>query len=805
MKQDLLLSLRNFRRRPGFAAAAILTLALGIGANVVVFSAIYSVLLRPLPYLRPDRLTVVWANWAAEENPRVSHTGGDFQEYRRQARSFEDLAAVGGVPQVLAGGGEPTQVQVGWVSRNFFSVLGVRPALGRAFLPGDGPGSLLLSDEFWHRHFAANPAVLGSTVQLDGYPFTVVGVLPAGFKLYLAADAGISTDIDVWKPPDEARATARWVTPQLKLSSLRVIGRLKPGITLAQAQSEMDGIAAQLRARYPDHAEVGFHLDVRPLQQEVVGHVRPALLACQGAVVFVLLIACLNVANLLLVHMRRRQREIALRLSLGATTARIVRQILVECVTLAVLGGALGLVLAYWGILLLLALKPASFPRFDSVAINGPVLAFAVGITLAAALVAGLAPALISRGWRLSGVLSGQSAQASGSDTRLSKLLIVAEVALSLVLLLGAGLLMRSFSQLAGVRPGFDPKNLLTFSIKLPGVRYKAPVETNDFLERLQGRISRLPGVVSAGFVWPLPLEGHIWYGPYRVPDHPPQGSTPPLADYRVISPDYPSTLGTRLLEGRLFQYTDQGVVIIDQELARRNWPGRSPLGRTLYASLIGEEKALKVVGVLENIRHQDLKADGRETLYLSSKEWSQSNFEVCTVVRTRTDPKALVAPIRRELHDLDPQMPMDKIRPMVEYVSKALAPTRFAFALMLVFSVAAVVLAAVGLYGVVSYSLSRKTREIGIRMALGAQRSRILLGAIREGLTPALAGIVLGALGSYGLMRMIASLLFGVGAADPLTYAAMAGLLALVVLAACYLAARRAVRLDPTTAIRQD
>ncbi|HEY3570889.1 MAG TPA: ABC transporter permease [Thermoanaerobaculia bacterium] len=803
--RDFLLSLRNFGRRPGFASAAILTLALGIGANVVVFSAVYGVLLRPLPYPRPDRLTLVWADWTAEDNPRVSHTGGDFQEYRRLARSFQDLAAVGGVRQVLAGSGEPTQVQVGWVSRNFFPVLGVRPVLGRGFQPGDGPSSLILGDEFWHRHFGGNPGVLGSTVRLDGQPYTVVGVLPAGFRLYLSADAGISTDIDVWKPPDEARAKARWVTPELKLSSLRVIGRLKPGVTVAQAQQEMDGIAAQLRARYPDHAEVGFQLAVRPLQDEVVGHVRPALLACQGAVAFVLLIACLNVANLMLVHMRRRQHEIALRLTLGATTARVARQVLVECFTLALLGGLLGLVLASWGIYLLRALTPASFPRIDGVALNGPVVAFAVGVTLAATAVAGLIPVLISRRWRLSGILSKQSAQAGGSDSRLSKLLIVAEVALSLVLLLGAGLLMRSFSRLEGVRPGFDPKNLLTFSINLPGVRYKAPVQTYELLERLEAKIEALPGVESASFVWPLPLEGQIWYGPYRVPDHPQTGSTPPLADHRVISPGYPRTLGTRLLEGRLFDDGDTGVVLIDEELARRNWPGRSPLGRTLVTSLLGTDKSLRVIGVLENIRHQDLKADGRETLYLPAKEWSRANFEAFVVVRTRKDPKALVAPIRRELRNLDPLIPMDKVRPMADYISKAVAPTRFALVLMAIFSAAAVVLTAVGLYGVVAYSLSRKTREIGIRMALGAQRRDILLKAIWEGLTPALIGIVLGGLGSFGLIRMIVSLLFGVGAGDPLTYAAMAGLLALVVLAACYVSARRAVRLDPTLAIRQE
>jgi putative ABC transport system permease protein len=804
-KRDLLFSLRSLGKRAGFTAVAVLTLALGIGANVAIFSVVYGVLLHPLPYPEPDRLTVLWAQWRAKEIPRVSHTGGDFVEYQRQARSFEGLAALGSVRQNLTGGDEPAQVQVGWVSRNFFSVLGVRPALGRDFTADEKSDSLILGHEFWRRHFAGDPGVLGRVVQLDGQPFTVVGILPPGFKLHMSADVGISTEIDLWKPPDEVRAPARWVIPQLEQSTLRIIGRLKPGVSLAQAQSDMDRVAEQLRVRYPDHAAMDFHVNVQPLHREVVGHVEPALLAFQGAVGLVLLIACVNVANLLLVRAQGRQREIAVRLSLGSGTSGIARQMLTEALVLSVLGGGLGVLLAYWGIRLLTILKPANFPRIDSIDINGPVLAFTVGVIVLSAVLSGLAPAARIRHWNLSGILKEQSLQAQGGDTRLSKLLIVVEVALSLLLLLGAGLLLRSFVRLAEVRPGFDTERLLTFSISLPGVRYDSPTGTADFLARLESRISQLPEVTSAAAVWPLPLEGQIWYGSYRVPEHPPEGDAQPLADYRLITSKYPETIGARLLQGRYLRDTDTHAILVDQRMAETNWPGRSALGRILYATPTDKEEKFQIVGVLENIRHNDLRSDGRETLYLPARGWAWTDWELCLVVRAAGDPRSLVEPIRQELANLDPQLPMAKVRLMEDYVAKALATNRFAFALMLVFSTLASVLAAVGLYGVVAYSLSRRTREIGIRMALGAQRSRIFLRAIREGMLPTLLGIGLGLVVSLGLTGAISGLLFGVEAGDPLTYAFMAGVLLLVALLACFFPARRAIYLDPTIAIRRD
>jgi putative ABC transport system permease protein len=804
-QRDLRFFFRALRKQPGFAVAAVLTLALGIGANVAVFSAVHGVLLRPLPYPEADRLAVLWANWASEDVPRVSHTGGDVLDYQRESRSFEGIAALGSIRQNLTGGDEPLQVQVGWVSRNFFSVLGVQPVLGRDFAPDEGPGSVLLSHDLWRRDFGGDQGILGRSVQLDGRPYTVIGVLPRGFRLHLSADAGISTDIDAWKPPDEAGAPLRWITSELKLSTLRVLGRLRPGVTIAQARADMDGIAERLRARYPDHAAVGFHLAVEPLHQEVVGHVRPTLLILQGAVALVLLIACTNVANLLLVRAQNRQREIALRLSLGGSFGRIARQMLTESLVLAVLGGALGLLLAQGAIRLLVALGPVRIPRLDSLGIHGPVLAFTLGATLLATLLAGLLPALRLRRWNLSGILQQQSEQARGGEVRLSKLLIAAEVAVSLVLLLGTGLLVRSFVRLEEIRPGFDTHNLLTFSVSVPGVRYRGPVEAITFLKRFESELSSLPGVASVSAVWPLPFEGQIWYGPYRAPDNPPKGDTPPLSDYRVIAADYPATIGARLLAGRTFEETDTNAVLIDQRMAERNWPGRSALGRTLFASPVGREMEMRVVGVVENIRHQDLRADGRETVYLPAHRWTRPDQEIAFVVRTATDPRSLVAPVRQVLRSLDPQLPMDKVRLMDDYIADAVAPNRLALAVMLVFALVALVLASVGLYGVVAYALSRRTREIGIRVALGARRSEVFAGALREGMLPTLLGIAVGIAGSFLALRVLSGLLVGVGARDPWTYAATTGLLLLVALAACCLPARRAVRVDPTVAIRQE
>ncbi len=802
--RELRFTFRTLLRRPGFAAIAILTLALGIGSSVAIFSTVYGVLLRPLPYPHPEQLTVIWAQWLQLKAPRVSHSGGDFREYQRQLRSFSGLAAFGSVRHSITGAGEPTQVEVGWVSRNFFDVLGVKPVLGRAFVANEPASSVVLGDELWRRDFGADPTVVGRKLQLDGRPYTILGVLPRGFRLHMSADVGMSTNVDLWKAPDETLHPEWWVTPELTGTNLRVLGRLKPGVTVAQAQAELDSLASDLRARYKDHAEAGFNLDVQPLHREVVGHVETALLILQGSVALVLFIACLNVANLFLVRVHGRQREIALRLALGGGTLSIARQILLESLVLSLLGGLAGVLLAHWEIQLLVALKPASFPRLDSITLSGPVLVFALFVTLLSAVLSGLLPTISIWRRNVGLILKETSAAARGSSTRLSRVLIVAEVALSLVLLLGTGLLLRSFSRLQDVRPGFDAKNLLTFSVSFPAARYQAPDGVDDFLKRLESRIRELPGVVSVSTLWPIPLNGQIWYATYRLPDRPRTGADP-LADFRIIRPGLPEAIGARLIEGRLLEETERNAVLIDRTMAEHNWPHQSALGRTIYGSPLDKEVPLKVVGVVENIRYKDLRSDGRETIYLASRGWAWVDTELYLMVRTASDPTSLVAPIRRSLQDLDPLLSMAKPRPMESYIVDAQASNRFALIMMTLFSLVALVLAAVGLYGVVSYALSRRTREIGIRMALGARRSQIFLGSTRDGLLPTLVGIALGIVGSIALKSAISSLLFGVGPYDALTYLGVTAMLVAVALGASLIPARRAMRVDPTIAIRQE
>ena len=804
--QDIRFACRSFLKTPAFTLVALLTLALGIGANVAIFSAVHAVLLRPLPYPESDRLVAFWSRWENEGTLRVSTCGGDFREYQRQATLFDGIAAVGSIRQNVTGGAEPIQIQVGWVTRNLFSIMKVAPILGRDFEPNEGTHSLILSYGFWQSYFAGERDVLGRSVNLDGQPFTIIGVLPADFELLMAANAGISTEIDAWKPPDPVANPARWESSELNNSMLRPIARMKPGVTLAQAQAEMDGIAEHLRNTWADHARMGFHVSVEPLHREVVGHVRPTLLALLGAVGVVLLIACANVANLLLVRAQGRQKEIAVRASLGGAPSRIARQLLTESLVLGLAGAAAGILFGYGGIRFLLALQPAKFPRLESIALDGTVLAYTLGVSVLATVVFGLAPTYRAMRSNLNQALTQRSREGSaGARSRTSQLLIVAEVALSLMLLVGAGLLMRSFVQLQEVRPGFDADDLLTFSVSLPSTRYSPPKETADFFKRFEERIQTLPGVVSVGTVWPLPLEGQIWTGPYSTPRVADDDSKP-MADYRLSTPGYAPTVGARLIGGRYLREEDGGVVLVDEKFATLNWPSGTAVGQKIGVAATGTNfQEFQIAGIVENIRHADLKSDGRETVYLPARAWTWADWELAVAVRTTTDPMSLVAPIRKELRSLDPQIPMAKIRAMEDYVSDAVAPNRFALILITIFAAVAVALASVGLYGVISYALVQRTREIGIRLALGAPRASIFRLVVGQGLGLAILGVATGVLGSFFLGGLISSLLFEVAAEDPLTYVATAALLMLIALAACFIPARRATRVDPINALRSE
>lgn len=802
MLHDIRFALRSLAGSPTFTLAVVLILALGIGSTVALVSVVQAVLLSPLPYPEPDRLMVMWAEWPPREIFRLSHTGNDFREYQRRAQLFEGIAAIGSLRQNLGGGAEPSQVQVGWISENFFSVMKVSPILGRDFAPDEPPSSVLLGHGIWQSQFGSDPAVLGRVIELDQSPYTVVGVLPRGFRLWHAADVGISMNIDLWKPPDPVRNPGRWQAKELDQSTLRILGRLKPSVTLEQAQAEMDAISESLRKEYPDHERAGFHVDVEPLHREVVGHVEPALLALLGAVAAVLLIACADVSGLLLVRAQHRQSEISLRAALGGGPRHVLRLLLVESLLLSLGGGVLGVLIGSFGVQLLLSFDSGNLPRVSEAKTDTTILAIALATTLGATLLVGLLPALRSASPNLARLVSQRRTPSSGSR-RLTELLVVVEIALSLVLLVGAGLLLRSFVELRGIRPGFDARGLLSFSVSLPSRSYPPPTATSEFLERFEKRIRALPGVVSVGTVWPLPLEGQKWFGYYRTTEAATEEGTLPVADFRISSPDYLKTMGARLLEGRYLREGDESAVVIDETLRRRSWPDGRALEQKIWVGLDAVPVEMRVVGVVENIRHANLTKDGRETIYLPARSFAWADFELALVVRTNADPQRQVGPIRKALAELDPGIPMAKVRTAEEYLDDAVAANRLALVLASIFAGTALLLASVGLYGVMAYGFERRRREMGIRIALGAERKAMARLVLGRGLKLALWGIALGCIASYYLRGVVSGLLFAVHPSDPWTYLTVTTVIVLTALAGSLGPMRRALRVDPATALR--
>ncbi len=804
MLQDVRFAFRSLRKAPTFTLTVVVVLAVGIGSTVALVSVVQAVLVEPLPYPEPDRLMVIWAEWPSREIFRLSHTGNDFREYQRRAQLFEEIAAIGSLRQNLGGGAEPAQVQVGWVSENFFSVMKVAPILGRDFAPQEPASSVLLGHGLWQTQFGSDPAILGRVIELDQIPYTVVGVLPRGFRLWHAADVGINMNIDLWKPPDPVGNPGRWQAKELDQSTLRILGRARPSVTLEQAQAEMDAISEALRKEYPDHERVGFHLNVQPLHREVVGRVRPALLALLAAVASVLLVACANVSGLLLVRSQHRESEVSIRAALGGGPRHVLRLLLVENLLLGLGGGALGTLLGSLGVKLLLSIDSGNLPRVSEVGTDTAVLGIALAVTLGSTLLFGALPALKAATPNLARIASQRRTGSSGAR-RLTEILVVAEIALSLVLLVGAGLLLRSFVGLQGIRPGFDPGGLLTFSISLPGKSYPPPAATAEFLERFEKRIRSLPGVVSVGTVWPLPLEGQKWFGYYRTTERATEEGTLPVADFRISSPDYLKTMGARLLEGRHLREDDVEAVVIDETLFRRNWPDGRALEQKIWVGLDTVPVEMRVVGVVENIRHADLTKDGRETLYLPSRAFAWSDFELAMVVRTERDPRLQTAPIRKLLAELDPRIPMAKVRAAEDYVADAVAANRLALVLASIFAGTALLLASVGLYGVMAYGFERRSRELGLRMALGAERPAMARLVLGSGLKLALWGIVIGSAGAHLLRGALSRLLFAVDPSDPWTYLAVAATVAIAAFFGSFGPMRRALRVDPATALRSE
>jgi putative ABC transport system permease protein len=796
--QDVRYSVRMLMKNPGFTAVAMLTLALGIGANTAIFSVVNSVLLRPLPFREPGRLVMVWHNNTKEgklDDP-VAHP--TFLDLRAQSKRLEDAAGLTPLWRFAVPTPEgPEQVDGHWVSASYFQLLGVQPLKGRAFTadedrPGGAP-AVMVSYRLWQGHFGGDPNILSRTVPLNDSAAPIVGVLPPGFRFL--------DDVDLWAPLGQNPFLPRGRIVRL----VRVVGRLAPGVSLQQAQAEMESIARRLEREYPD-TNTGLGARVVALDEQIVGDIRPALLVLLAGVGFVLLIACVNVAGLLVARAAAREKEIAVRLSLGASRARLVRQFLTESVLLALLGGAGGLLCALWALRLLRRLSPADLPRIEEISMDGTVLVFTLLVSVLTGLVFGLLPAWwLSRSNLQESLKEGGRTTATGGTSRVRNVLAVAEVALALVLLAGAGLMVRSFAQLMQVNPGFRPDHVLTMQLGLPPSYSSQPAQRVAFYREMFARLEALPGVRAAGGVTRLPLGPGVT-AKLEIEGRPVSAGEQPEIEFRRASTHYFQAMGIPLRAGRLFTERDTAdalpVVVITEGAARRFWPGVDPIGKRVR--FLGPQAAwFTIVGVIADVKHFGLDADARPELYTHFDQ----NPPVGPVlaIRTSGDPTSLAAAARRELRRLEKELLISNVKPMTDVVSESVAERRFHTLLLGGFAAVALALAAIGIYGVLSYAVAQRTHEIGIRMALGAQRGDVFRLVVGQGMLLAVLGVGIGVVGALGVTRFLKSLLFGVTPMDPLTFAGAAVFLAGVALAACYVPARRAMRIDPMVALRYE
>lgn len=804
--QDIRFSIRMLLKKPGFTVIAVIALALGIGANSAIFSVINAVLLRPLPYKAPEQLVWIWETNPTSDIKQEPASPPNFADWKSQNQSFDSMTAYATSTPILAGGGEPERIPGVAVTEGFFSVLGVDAMLGRTFLPEeDKQGNhrvAILSHALWQRRFGADPNIVDQTITLNGNPYVVVGVMPPAFQTVRTAD-GLSAQIWTPLPLNYAQAARRG-------DFLSVIARLKPSVSIEQARSEMASITHGLEEQYPQ-TNTGWGVTIIPLHEKFVGDVRPALVILLGAVCFLLLIACANVANLLLARAATRQKEISLRTALGASRGRIVRQLLTESMLLAVIGGALGLLLAFWGIKVLIALSPENIPRLNEVGLDARVLGFTFAVSVLTGVVFGLLPALQASKPNLNESLKegGRSSAGGIRSGRLRNLLAVAEVALALVLLVGAGLLVKSFMRLQQVNPGFNPERVLTMELLLPSSKYKEGAQVTGFYNQLLTMIQSLPGVESAGAVSTLPLAGTgsiIAFDIEGRPQRQPSDNTPD-AEYRVISADYFRTMGIPLKRGRLF--TEQDVpeapraLIISETMARQHWPNEDPIGKRINTGDPQTTPWRTVVGIVGDIKNQGLETEPYAQMYAPYTQYPQQSLAL--VVRTASDPVGFASTIRSQVWEIDRDLPLYKIRTMEQILSASIARPRFNMFLIVIFAAVALVLASVGIYGVISYSVTQRTHEIGVRMALGAQRGDVLRLIVGQGMALALAGVSVGLLASFALTRVMSSLLYGVSATDPITFAAISILLTGVALLACFIPAHRATKVDPMIALRYE
>jgi putative ABC transport system permease protein len=798
--QDLRYAARRLARSRGFTFVAVLTLALGIGANSAIFSVVNAVLLRPLPFAEPERLDRIYSTIDGFGDIPVSPP--DFLQIKAETRAYEELAAYSFSSPNLTGEGDPVRLNGTSVSAPFFDLLGVRPALGRTFAadesePGHGRVAVL-GHALWQERFGGNPAVLGRTIQLNGEPYEVIGVMPRGFHY--------PGERELWTPleydgsfRDDGNRQAHYLT---------VIGRRKPDVTLEEGAADMAAIGARIGRAFPDIHE-GFGGRAVSLREELVGEIETPLLVLLGAVGLVLLIACVNVANLLLARAVTREGEMAVRSALGAERTRLVRQLLTESVVLGLLGGGMGLLLSVWGTDWLLRLRPQGIPRLDEVGVDWSVVGFTAGLSVLTGLLFGLVPAYqVTRGDLASSIRTGSRGGLAGrSAARVRSALVIVQTALAVMLLSAAGLLIRSFAELSAIDPGFRAEHALAVDLALPSAAYPEDEQVRAFYTTLEERVRGLPGVQAVGSSSSVPMGGGYWGSPLLVEGLPaPDQDEDQVVQVRIVTPGLLPTMGVPILRGRGFQASDgptsPRVALITESAAERYFPGRDPVGMRVSIPRRNGPEWAEVVGIVGDVRGSDLAEEIEPGVYFAHSQFNGRQMSL--VVRTGADPAALVAAVRREVQALDADLPIFNVRTLEEALGQAVSQPRFYMLLLSIFGATALVLSAIGIFGVMSYSVVQRTREIGIRIALGAAPGTVLRMVVGGALALAIGGVAIGLVGAAASTRLLSALLFGVSPVDPLTLVSAAVILTGVALVAGYLPARRAIRVDPMTALRE-
>lgn len=800
--QDLRYGFRRLLKSPGFTAIAVLALALGIGASSAIFSVVNAVLLSPLPFRDSDKLMMVWGT--QPQLDMAPFSPADFLDLRDQNHVFEHIAAYKAQSLNLTGSDEPERIRGAVISASFFSLLNVKPLLGRGFFPEEEEAGnnqvVVVSHGLWQRRFGSNPSLVGQTLTLNAKSYMVIGITSLNDQFPSWADVWIPLAFDANE------------TKLRDTHYLNVLARLKPEVTIEQAQADMDIIASRLEQEYPA-SNTGIGTRLISLQDQIVGSIRPSLLILLGAVGFVLLIACANVANMLLARSAARQREMSIRAALGASRSRVVRQLLTESVVLAFIGGAFGLLMAIWGIKLLITVSPGTIPRVGEIGIDGSVLAVTFLLSIITGVIFGLAPALQISKPNLNVTLKegGRSSTQGAGRRSLNSLLVVLEVALALVLLIGAGLMIKSFLRLQKVNPGFDPNNVLTMQVALPRFKYSDVNHRAAFYQQVLERMKNLPGVQSSGAITSLPLSGNNSSTSFVIEGREmPAAVEKPLSEYRTISPDYFRAMSIPLLKGREFNELDHekasGVVIINETMARRFFPNEDPIGKRL--GLSGPPDWREIVGVVGDVKDLGLDAEPKPESYMPYLQSSLSYLEYSSmvlVIRTAADPTSMVPTLRGVIQAVDRDQPIYNVKTMEQYLSESISQQQFNTLLLIIFGVVAIVLATIGIYGLMAYSVAQRTHEIGIRMAMGAQHSDVLKLVVGQGMILGLIGVTIGLVAAFALTRVLSSLLYQVSATDPFTFIGLSLLLVTVAMVASYIPAYRATKIDPIIALRYE